>query len=370
MAIKRPSRSAKSGYTWMADVYYTDPYGVRKRYRKSGFRTRALAEQHEKEMSVKLSQEEKPIERDLSLDAVFREVMKMKTKLAPSTIRSYQAQYELHLHPVFGKTKVTEINYADLQAFFNDLDVGLNNQKFVKVIMSMILNYSVRAGYIESNPCHYVTLPKPGRKVKKDTITEDEFCLILDSIDTLHTNKFRKDVLKTAMQIGYHTGLRIGETCGLRWEDIDLENRRMRIGRKVELYDGDPYVSERLKTEASYAEIPFGTELQQYLKWWRMENPFEQVICNRKGEVVRQVHVNDSLRRAAEKAGVEFHSHMLRHTYGTNLVRDGVEAKQASMLMRHAHISMTLETYTSLTTDDLESSLKKAGRLGHKSDTN
>ena len=105
-------------------------------------------------------------------------------------------------------------------------------------------------------------------------------------------------------------------------------------------------VSPKLKTQTSGNPIPIPTVLTDTMKSWKKDNPYPLVVCKEDGTFINPQTTRQSIRKIAKDMGIDFHPHMLRHTYITNLIMSGADPKTASELARHSSPTMTLMIYT------------------------
>lgn len=97
---KRPAKKSKTGYTWRVSFDYTDRYGKKRKYSKSGFPTKKAAEAHGHEILNDLQNGLNIGEKNATVDEIFYQ-WKVGSHLAENTIRIYTNRYEKHIHPVF-----------------------------------------------------------------------------------------------------------------------------------------------------------------------------------------------------------------------------------------------------------------------------
>lgn len=153
-----------------------------------------------------------------------------------------------------------------------------------------------------------------------------------------------------AIEIGYHTGLRISETFALNKSDFDFENNVINITKQLESQKGkakkDYTVTPFLKTSSSCDSIPIAPQLKEELLKWFEYNPYERVICDIDGYYLCTYNANTWIKKKISHLNIDFHFHMLRHTLSTNLYQSGIDLKTAQDLMRHADIDTTMSIYT------------------------
>ncbi len=145
-------------------------------------------------------------------------------------------------------------------------------------VLSAAYEYAIEPlSFVRENPCQRVRMPKFERKPKvRYIISPDDFKRILE--------RFPEDnIFHLPLLIGYYTGLRISETFGLTWDDIDLENRTLTVNKAVlkrnygvdvrkvleqkgKKEEKSAWYFGTTKTESSNRTIKFGDTLYAALK--------------------------------------------------------------------------------------------------------
>ena len=188
-------------------------------------------------------------------------------------------------------------------------------------------------------------------------------------------NEIKDYYLYTPIFIELLTGLRIGELCGLRWGDIDLDNRYLTVRNQIisDKWNRSIFFTDKLKTQSSYRKITLPKVLINYLKSIKcnaLDTDF--VVLNRKGLMCnpRTLSVNFSRYVSKYKLSLEeliesnpnknidnyiqlpqISFHGLRHTHATLLVFKGENIKVVSERLGHKSITVTLDTYMHIMED-------------------
>lgn len=359
---KRPSKKNPKGFTWSVVVDYTTPTGQKKRIRKSGFNSKKEAAACGKELELQIQQEQDLSGSIKTLDIVFREFIDCNTDMAANTIATYQYQYQKHISSVLGNKPIKTIHFGTLQGFMNSLDAGISVRKMVKAILNSVMKFAVKCRYIVYNPVQDLVIKAERPKLTEpEILTDDDFdriCMVLERIPSKDPMVGRSYVI--GMYLGFYLGLRIREALALEWDDINFDARTVRITKQVcteSNSKGKIYVTDRLKTEASYSVLPLCEPLKEILEDWRMENPNDLVLCSTEGDIIIPRSYQYKLRRASQKAGIHFHYHMLRHCFITKLSLAGVNSKALMELARHSSITTTLGVYTDINGEQLRSAV-------------
>ena len=153
-----------------------------------------------------------------------------------------------------------------------------------------------------------------------------------------------------------HSGMRIGEIVALRWADLDLNARRVRVERSY--YKG---TFAAPKSRYSRRSIPLSLAIAEELelRWLLQDDPEALVFPSQDGTVLDSSNLMSRvLKPAARRAGVPWAGfHTLRHTCATLLFRRGVNPKQAQVWLGQHSPAFTLAVYTHLLPDDLRADI-------------
>ena len=156
------------------------------------------------------------------------------------------------------------------------------------------------------------------------------------------------------------TGLRTGEMVGLRWSDVDLENRLLTINRSMEYRHstGEWRIGEP-KSKSGYRTIPLTEEAVEILKLQKQKNrtfkviPMEWadiVFLCKKGTSVKNSTYDTMLFKLCDKAGIDrFSMHVLRHTFATRCIEAGMKPKTLQTILGHSNIGITMNLYVHTT---------------------
>ena len=162
------------------------------------------------------------------------------------------------------------------------------------------------------------------------------------------------------------TGLRRGEICGLKWSDIDFEDKKLRIERSVAVKKGGGVSIGETKTQTGTRNIFMPPSVAQVLQkrkqtaitewvfpaFLNPEQPIHPAVAYRKLKVIL---------KHAELPMLRFHD--LRHTFATHAMKGGVDAKTLSGILGHTNASFTLDTYTHVTSDMQKSASAVVGNM-------
>ena len=192
------------------------------------------------------------------------------------------------------------------------------------------------------------------------------------------------------IQIAYYAGLRIGETCGLTWQDINLEEQCLTIKRSIR-YDGMKHKNiigptkrkkvrivdfgdtlteilksarkEQLKNRMQYGELYHRNYYKEvhvknrvYYEYYHLDGTQEvpadykkiSFVCLRPDGSLELPSTLGIVCRSVSKRldGFEdFHFHQLRHTYTSNLLSNGAAPKDVQELLGHSDVSTTMNIY-------------------------
>jgi len=132
---------------------------------------------------------------------------------------------------------------------------------YVQAIFSAlcrIFNVAISNGRIKENPCTNAIKPRKNRLVKKKPLEIDQIKDILNK-----TNEYT--TYNAVIQFQLFTGMRIGETLALTWDDIDFKNREIDINKTVN-YIKDDFIVGPQKKENAYRTLGMNNAIYNLLK--------------------------------------------------------------------------------------------------------
>ena len=263
-----------------------------------------------------------------------------------------------------GKTK-TEAER--LMREYDNTIYGFNQQELKNVILYVLNNCftkAVQKGDLLNNPMTGVDLPSEDRvltKTKKiETLNEEDIVKIQNiAQETLGNSEKLKYYYGFHILFLLYTGLRFGEALALTWKDIDFEKKTININKNMmrvinrnddERKNG--FKVSSTKTNSSNRIVPLSDGAISALRIIKSNNVLkgedDRVFMSKNGKVVEHANFVRCLNKIQEKANTSIQKsgiHMLRHTFATILLKNGVDIKIVSELLGHKKVSTTYDIY-------------------------
>ena len=178
--------------------------------------------------------------RYMVVNDIFENWRELKRGIKDNTFSNYIYMYNMFVKDSFGYNKLSDLKKSDVKRFYNSLieNRGLkpNTLDNVHTVLHQILEMAVDDDYIRSNPASGVIREikqSYGIKIeKRRALTIQEQKLFLDYLSQNNANSHWFPIF--AFLLG--TGLRVGEATGLRWCDIDFNERLIDINHTLVYY--------------------------------------------------------------------------------------------------------------------------------------
>jgi integrase len=255
-----------------------------------------------------------------------------------ATQKHYHYMLDVHLIPAFGNRQLRALTREELQAFLSrKLGAGLawETVHHFKCGLSKILGAAEEWGYITDNLALKTKLPRRQHGPERQVLTPAQ---VRDLVAALG-EPARSVTLLLAL-----TGLRVGELLALRWSNIDLKARVLRVCETV--YDGH---FDKPKTKRSARTIPIGTETAEIFTAIRPTTvePNALVFATREALPLERWNLlRKHLKPAAKKLGLPGVTwHLLRHCHATMLDGVGTPIGTMQSLLGHSTPDITREIY-------------------------
>lgn len=285
----------------------------------------------------------------MSMQKTFHEVSEIwcnaKRKIVKhSTMCAYMLTLQTHLLPRFGS--MTAITESDVQRFVIEKCSSGLAKKTVRDIIAVL------RGIVKYGGRHKI-FPFEQWEIEYPTNTESK------RLPTLMLNHQRALMLylmgyPTPQNIGVLlalcTGMRIGEVCALRWEDVDFNQKIITVNRTVgRVYNCELKSTEKIssspKTKSSCREIPISRQLLQSLKVVKKISLSPYVVgaseYSKEPRSYRDYY--DRLLKRLNIPHVVFHG--LRHTFATRCIESQCDYKTVSAILGHSNVATTLNLY-------------------------
>ena len=286
-----------------------------------------------------------------------------------STYCSYEMMTRVHVKPSLGDILLVKLDPVTLQEFFNQKysngkttgEGGLSAKTLrnLRNLFHLALEQARKNGLIQTNLVEGVRLPKEQKREMRVLSREEQRRLMLACRAMPEPASF--GVIFTLF-----TGLRMGEVCGLRCDNVDMERRQFLVcetRNRLPNHDDSIEASTSVctvsttKTDHSRRIVYLCDELYQELSRYQEiqfsimgqypgYNAGRYVFCQENGEPYEPRTYQDLFKRCVSRAGIpgaNFHS--LRHTFATRALEQGMDPVTLSKLLGHANASITLDKY-------------------------
>lgn len=272
-----------------------------------------------------------------------------RSSVKESTFSKYMINMEKHIKPRLGKYFADALTEVLIEEFSYELlhEERLSG-KTVRDILSMlhsILEYTAR-----QNP-----FMKPIKIMYPKEIPREMRVLSCEEQSRL-TNYLINDMdeCRFGVLLALLTGLRIGEICALKWEDISIGNRMIFVRQTMQRMknpdstgeDKTKIVISAPKSNASARVIPLNHYAAELCEKWQVQNPAAYVLTGKAEKYLEPRTLQYRMKRYTEECGLEgVHFHTLRHSFATRCVEVGFEIKSLSEILGHSSTKITLECY-------------------------
>ncbi|MEV8333338.1 tyrosine-type recombinase/integrase [Streptomyces niveus] len=285
----------------------------------------------------------------------------VKPNREENTYSKYESKVRLYLAPHLGKKSMLRLTPAQVRSFMAALKrEGVTPSVRFEVLRTLrnALNRAIREELLTRNVALLVDMPA----VSKD---KGKAWNAREAVTFLRAARAHR--FYAACVLVLVLGLRRSELLGLRWQDIDFENRQFTPTKQVQRKMGVGLVLKDLKTDSSHAVLPLpefcarALEERRHLQdlerkivgdSWAQEPDQDVIFSSDRGGLTDPVGFSRTFNALVKRAGVRrITVRLARHTCGTLLAFLKVHPKVAQAILRHSQISMTMDVYTHVVGD-------------------
>lgn len=309
---------------------------------------------------------------------VFQEYCeKGRNGKAYNTILKQDSLWKNHIKEWFGDRFIDEISVAEIDDYLSELYYidGLSFsyvESFLKMFY-LIFGQAYSRNYLDVDTYNKLCLNK-GTKISMPKLkTEDDTDIVAFSREELALldEYFKGTNAETAYLLGRYCGLRINETFGLKWNNVNIENGTITIDRQMQYQEGliklvapktknanrTIYMNEKLKryfielsARRRQDEIQFAALREQNQRFIEDVDgqkiySTELVNCLPNGKIQTNNSFKYPTREIKSRLNIQFKYHYLRHTYGTLMAEMNTPAHLLCNQMGHGNINVTQRYY-------------------------
>jgi integrase len=285
------------------------------------------------------------------------------TPFRASTLAGYRRELRERVYPEFGDRRLDVVTRGDVLALIGGMQTeGLSPSTVRNVVVPLrsLYRYAADHDWTARNPTRGVAMPGVSGVRRERLATPAEVRALLDALEECD---------RALWATAAYAGLRRGELQGLRWSDVDLDARLIRVRQaysQVAASFGPP------KTAAGRREVPIAEALAPFLAGHRERSGADaEGLVFARASLAGTVRGNATApfsdqtvgRRAAaawQRAGLEpLGMHEARHAFASSLLAAGVPMQVVSKLMGHTTIQVTLDLYGHLLPNGRRDALRR-----------
>ena len=270
-----------------------------------------------------------------------------------STLVKYHVTVHNHLLPALGHLSVETMSHEIIENFALRLlrGEGANGKPLsprtvsdILAVLRSILRFARRNG--ATVPCDgsSVRIRRPAVEIRVLSRQEqDILCRYLYN---------NRNARNAGILLSLFAGLRVGEVCALRWEDIHLEERTLHVRHTMQRIQSLDPIGPRThvvittpKSVTSTRTIPLPEDLIQILT--ELPGPRRGFFLTGEENHFSEPKVmQDHFARTVRRCGLgDANYHALRHTFATRCIELGFDVKSLSELLGHSTVAMTMDRY-------------------------
>lgn len=285
--------------------------------------------------------------------------------LRESTLETMKCIVEAKILPEIGHIKIGDFSPNRITAFLYDAAIYKDKDgnplqpikyykdSYTQLIFSKLhtlFDVAVKQGWIKDNPCTNAIKPKRNKSKKIPPFEIEQIKDLIKRSEDFNT-------YNAVIHFQLYTGMRIGETLALTWDDIDFDKRIIEINKTVNFIKGEFKIGPP-KTDNSYRVLGMNNTVYNLLKQVKeqqdeMKNALKDVWQNLNlvftqdtGGYIQKANINNRLNSLKKGTNYEYITvHSLRHANATLLLMNGVDLKIVSAHLGHNDIQTTANIY-------------------------
>ncbi|MDC7290724.1 site-specific integrase [Blautia schinkii] len=277
----------------------------------------------------------------------------VRCSIKESSYACYDTLLDTHIIPWFKKHPLNQISTEFIQKFtYEKTEAGLSPRtvKSLLILLQNILRYGEQMGYLSMR----------GIQIRYPKITNQTLNIIAENHlqKLISTLSISDEPFASGILLCIYTGIRVGELCGLQWQDLNFNQGIISIRRTVSRIKNLNYIDDDIsnklpktrinistpKSLSSIRDIPIPDFLLERLEKQRTcSGDFMLTGCEQCMEPRGVQRKFQALLQECEIPKINIHS--LRHTFATRCTEIGFDSKTLSEILGHSSPKITMDIY-------------------------
>jgi len=325
----------------------------------------------EEEIQASLDEELLTASVNMTVCELVERYIAQKRGVRENTETGYRFVMSILRKERFGMLMINRVRLSDAKLWLIKLQKdgrGYSTIHAIRGVLRPAFQMAVDDDLIRKNPFGFhLNTVVVNDSVTRVSITPKQEQAFLDFVkNDNHFSRYYEGIF-----ILFKTGLRISEFCGLTLRDVDLVGRRIIVDHQLQRARNMAYYIEEPKSTSGSRVLPMTDEVHACFKRIlekRRKPRVEPMIdgyagflyLDKNDQPLVALHWQHYFKRIREKydeaGGAPMPivtPHVCRHTFCSNMARNGMNPKTLQYLMGHADVSLTLNTYTHVDYDDV-----------------
>lgn len=277
-----------------------------------------------------------------------------KPQIKESTYVKYVNLLNTYISPYFGEKCIENINYEYIEYFSTQMltQGGKNsNGLSAKTVNDCLVLIRIILAYAANHGCNLqcngkgIFIRQPAKELSVLSISDQKtlFNYLCSNLDNRNLG----------ILLSLLTGLRIGEICALKWEDISIPEKTVHVHSTMQRIQIVEATETKAKTKISITApksscsvrtIPLSDEIIGIMEQFDKQKGF--VLTGNNSSYIEPRSMHNHFKRVCKSVGIDpVNFHVLRHTFATRCVELGFDVKSLSEILGHANVSITLNRY-------------------------
>lgn len=258
-----------------------------------------------------------------------------------STYIKYKTIFQCHIQQNFLNDRFTQMTNGYIQSKISTMPVSDETRQSILMVIKQIFRYAEKQYAYPVPSISNISIRNKPQSLE-----------IMSRAEQARLMRFLyddMDVSKAGIYLCLSTGLRLGEVCALKWDDIEKTNGLIHVSRTVQrIQNSEGSIKTSLletspKSISSDREIPISDSLLSILTTFQEEG---QVYLLQKDRPMEPRTYQNHFKRYLEKINApHYNFHILRHTFATNCIDNGMDIKSLSEILGHSDVQITLNRY-------------------------